>query len=494
MVATALLLVVGLGACAADPADNPVWNETGKPLTVRSDSGAVRILFAGDVILGRSVEGVVELDPEGVFADVRHVISDADLALLNLESPLTHREHESTNPNRFEADPGGAGLLADAGFDIAGLANNHSGDTGVEGIVDTLEALSAVGIRSVGVGSDRDAAYTPLLVDAGTTRIAILAFDLTWQGPAARADRPGLAEWESESIGTAIDDARALAEVVVVGLHGGVEYRTAGPDPVMDPALAVMAERGVDVVWGHGSHVVRPVSVVGGVEERATVAASSLGNFLFDQRSGAMASGAILEVLVDAHGVVAFRTGRTDHADLRVGFEGWDLPPGDAVAIDGDWWQLVRDIDPPPRRQASTVGFTYGDVFDAAVGDLTGDGRDEVVVSYRYPFRETLANEGREEYYADAEGRAAHFGIFEPNDWRKIWAAGTLQRPVEVLYPCGRVLGFGYSALDTPGVVATGAAVWIDHGFGYLADLEGPGDLQCGDIDGDGSPELIVRR
>lgn len=224
------------------------------------------------------------------------------------------------------------------------------------------------------------------------------------------------------------------------------------------------------------------------------VVAQSLGNFLFDQRSGAGAAGAVLEVLVDVDGVVAFRTGRTDHSDLRVTFEGWDPPAGDAVAIAGQWWELVRQVEPLPHEAAPTAGFPYGDVFAASIGDLTGDEVEDIVVSYRYPFRTTLANEGREDIYADAAGRAAHFGIFEPVTWRKIWAAGTLQQPAETLLSCEQVLGFGYSALDSPGIVATGAAIWIDFGFSYLPELGGAGELDCRDVDGDESPDLIVRR
>jgi len=494
VVAIGFLCATLLVACAANPADDPVWDETVAPLTLTTGDDVVRIALVGDVILGRSIAPVVEKDPGAVFAEVRHVISQSDLALFNLESPLTEREHASANVHHFEADPSGAVLLADAGFDVAGLANNHSGDTGIEGLVDTLDALSGAAIRTVGVGRDGDAAYRPLIVEAGPLAIAILALDLTWQGPAADDSSPGLAEWQADSIEATVRSARERADVLIVGLHGGVEYRADGPDPVLDPATDLVARLGADVVWGHGPHVVRPVGVIDGTGLRSTVAAPSLGNFLFDQQSGLMAEGAVLEVMVDADGVVAYRMGRTDHSNLRVEFEGWDLPSSDAAAIDGDWWQLVRVPESDTRRPASISDFPYGDVFDAVLGDVTGDGRDDAVVSYRYPFRETLANEGREDLYADAEGRAAHFGIFEPDGWVKIWAAGTMLRPAEAVLPCGSVIGFGYSDLDTPGVVAVGAAEWIDYGFAYLPELEGSGYLRCGDVDGDGRPDLIVQR
>ena len=45
----------------------------------------VRLLFAGDVMLGRGVAPVAAADPQGLFAGVRDEVSAADLAVANLE-------------------------------------------------------------------------------------------------------------------------------------------------------------------------------------------------------------------------------------------------------------------------------------------------------------------------------------------------------------------------------------------------------------------------
>lgn len=495
MFVAALLAATVLAGCGSDLAADPAWIAAKQPVHIAPQTKTLRLLFVGDVMLGRSVAPIVAADPEGIFSNVRHVVAQADLAMFNLESPLTHRSHEAETPNVLEADPAAAAVLAAAGFDVAAVANNHSGDAGIAGMRDTVAALADSGIRTIGAGPDGATAAAALLVDAETFQVAMLAFDLTWQGPAA-GDEPGLAEWDMDSVAAAVAAAREAADVVVVGIHGGIEYRTEADDPIVDPAISQLARLGVDVVWGHGPHVVQPIRVVASEDGGTVVAASSLGNFLFDQRSGATGSGAVLEVLVDADGVIAYRSGVTDHSDLRVTFLGWAPPAGDAVVIGGEWWELVRALDWSDSARTDSVanGFPHGDVFDALEADITGDGLVDVVVSYRYPFRETLANRGNEEFYADSQGRAAHFGIFEPGTWRKTWAAGTVQRPIETLQACDGVLGFGYSTLDEPGVVATGGAVWGGFGFTFLSDLEGAAELRCSDADGDGTLDLVVTR
>ncbi|HKZ75278.1 MAG TPA: CapA family protein, partial [Actinomycetota bacterium] len=105
LVATALLL----SACVPS---SPGAEEGSDPVR------AVRLLFAGDVMLGRGVAPIARADPEGLFAGVRFVVSRSDLAVANLESPLTTLPHLSeAGPNALEARPDSARLLAGAGFD-----------------------------------------------------------------------------------------------------------------------------------------------------------------------------------------------------------------------------------------------------------------------------------------------------------------------------------------------------------------------------------------
>src|SRR5512134_3904640 len=94
-----VLAFVVLAACAGPPADPSNGAPTGGAVR-HAPEGTVRLLFAGDVMLGR---GVAELDPTTLLEGVRYVVSSADLAVANLESPLTGRPHlSSAGPNALE--------------------------------------------------------------------------------------------------------------------------------------------------------------------------------------------------------------------------------------------------------------------------------------------------------------------------------------------------------------------------------------------------------
>ncbi|MGZ5352815.1 MAG: CapA family protein, partial [Actinomycetota bacterium] len=480
-----LLVLVLLGACTA-------------PLQLRDVDAPLanpgRLLFGGDVMLGRGVAAVRTNDPFSLLAGVRSAIAAADVAVANLESPLTARPHDAAfGPNELEAPPASAELLRAAGFDAMGIANNHAGDAGPSTVSDTLAALEAAGVAGVGAGEDAVEAFAPVVLDAGDVRVALLAFDATSQGPRAGEDANGVAWWDADLVREAVTRARMVADVVAVGVHGGVEYVHSTDDFVSGVARQ-LAAWGVDVVWGHGPHVVQPVRAIDpDADGRPTIVATSLGNLLFDQHVPGTRRGALLEVVVATDGVRAYRVGTAEHRDGPARFAGWSGPAGDAVALDGGWWTPARAVKPVPVRTPSHLSAFGGDVLDAAVGDPDDDGRPDVVLAFRRPYRPSamgaVVGAAR---LTDARGRSAHVGLYRPGDLRPRWVAGAVLRPVAALAACDGALAVAYSTLDDRSVVAAGAWPWGGFGFLPLPDLSGAGTPACADVDGDGALDALV--
>ncbi len=474
--------------------ERPKPVETTTTLAHVAEGPTVSILLVGDVMLGRGVASIVRNDQTGVFEDVRHAVETADLAAANLESPLTLRPHIATNPFALEADPASVESLAAAGFDLVGIANNHAGDAGRLSIIDTIEAVEAVGLTTVGGGANRDAAYSVKVIEHDDLKVGFLAFDATMAGTPATSDHPGIASWDGPRVQSAVEAARAEVDILVVGVHGGVEYFRE-----TDPGMAVLADQlagwGVDIVWGHGSHVAQPVYLASGAQERTTVIATSLGNFLFDQSAAGTRDGALLEVLTDRQGVLAYRVGMAGHHDRRVHFAGWALPEGDAVLLGLDWWNLVRTAPPAATRSDESLAaqFSGGDIVALATGDATGDGREDVVISHRRPYAANGINrQYPDRQWADDQGRSAHLGVYRPDDLRELWVAGTLFRPIAGVAVCDGSLALAFDSLDETTVVATGGWVWEGFGFTVPVELVGNGTPGCLDVDGDGRLDPVV--
>ena len=463
-------------------------------VAARGSSGrAITLLFGGDVMLGRGVAQVAAADPQGLFAGIRFQVFSADLALANLESPLTRRPHVlARGPDALEASPASAGLLAAAGFDAMALANNHAGDAGPRTVPDTMGALSAAGLAVVGAGRSEAAAFQPRILRAGALRVAFLSFDATGEGPRAGPSTPGVAWWDPARAHHAVLRARAEADLVIVGLHGGVDYEPT-TDPYVMGLARVLASWGVDVVWGSGPHVVQPVRVIDpNGRGRSTVVATSLGNLLFDQHIPGTRQGALLEVLAGADGVRAFRVGATDQTDGPVTFRAWRLPAGDAAGIGDGWWTLARGIVPSAALKPRVIGFP-SKVIAAALGDPEGKGIRQLVISFRRPYRPTAVNALIPiSTLVDRHRLTAHLGIYRPGDLRPEWVAGTLLRPIAKVAACDGALAVAYSTLNGTAVVDTGAWVWQGFDFQSLPDLAGPGRPACADVEGDGRLDPVI--
>jgi poly-gamma-glutamate capsule biosynthesis protein CapA/YwtB (metallophosphatase superfamily) len=459
-----------------------------------SARGTITLLFGGDVMLGRGVAPLVSHAPADVLGDVQFQLGAPDLAVANLESPLTLRPHlASRGPNALEAAPSSARVLRAAGFDAMSIANNHAGDAGPGTVPDTMRALAAAGIASVGGGTSEADAYRPRLFTVRGIRVALLGFDATAQGPRAGRASPGVAWWSTARVRRAVKRARREADVVAVGLHGGAEYETRTSRWLLHLARLLSAW-GADIVWGSGPHVVQPTRLIPRPDGRVTVVSTSLGNLLFDQHLPGTRQGELLELLVGTDGVRAYRLGRTlQQPSNAVVFDRWLAPRGDAVALSGDWWSLARKIAAVPvLRPRRLVGFP-GKVVSAAIGDAEGNGTRQLVVSFWRPYRHTDVNALLpRSQLINREGLTSHVGLYDPATRRELWVAGTVLRPVLELAPCDGALAVAYSTLNGSAVVGAGAWRWRGFGFSPLADLAGRGRPACADVDRDGHLDPLI--
>ncbi|MEZ5307183.1 MAG: CapA family protein [Pyrinomonadaceae bacterium] len=264
----------------------------------------IEIAFVGDVLLARGVEKKINTyGPEYPFENVRHILSKADLAFANLEGPLASKCEKLEKNYSFEGRPKNAGILKYAGIDIVSLANNHSLDCGNIGLFETMDNLDSQNIRWVGAGRTKSETESPVFLEIKNTRIAFLA--ITKISPGSD-ESVAVAEFGRVELPQTIATMRKKADVVIVSIHWGTEYASY-PD-VAQTDLAEQATRaGADIVVGHHPHVLQGLSLgANAANDRKTLVAYSLGNFVFDSptnRNRLLGESAILRVSVGKGGV-----------------------------------------------------------------------------------------------------------------------------------------------------------------------------------------------
>jgi poly-gamma-glutamate synthesis protein (capsule biosynthesis protein) len=206
------------------------------------------------------------------------VLDGADVALCHLEVPVAPDGRLTSYPS-FGAPTEIADGIASAGYEGCSTASNHSLDRGYAGVVSTLEQLDRVGVRHAGTA--RGPWETgPGLYRVGEVDIAHLSYSYGFNGYRLPANAPwAAAQIDVERIKRETADARrAGAELVVVSLHWGTEYRH-DPDTFQRAtADALLPSPDIDLLIGHHAHVVQPIELVDG-----TYVVWGLGNQVSNQ-------------------------------------------------------------------------------------------------------------------------------------------------------------------------------------------------------------------
>ena len=233
----------------------------------------------GDVMLhGRYQERAVAGTANEVLAPFAELLADADLAVGNLETPLTTAGAPRTDKLCLRGDPAYARHLADAGVAVLNLANNHCMDFGAAALAETRALLHRAGIACTGAGAHLAEATAPIVLERRGVRVGLLAAcdPLTKPAPAATETAAGIAPLDPEPLLAAVDALRPEVDHVILMLHWGLEY-----SPLPTPEQVQFAEaaraRGVSVILGHHSHCIQGVDQCDGA-----VVAYSLANLTDD--------------------------------------------------------------------------------------------------------------------------------------------------------------------------------------------------------------------
>jgi poly-gamma-glutamate capsule biosynthesis protein CapA/YwtB (metallophosphatase superfamily) len=238
-----------------------------------------RILLGGDVMLSRYVGIVARAkgDPGWPLHDVSVLLSSADIAFANLESPFSDRGRVVDKGMLFKAEPEMIQALQMAGIDIVSTANNHARDCGRYGVEYTLEWLQQHGIAAVGTAATAEEARQGKVLDRHGVRFGFLAYTYDQ----SNGNHPDLddriAMMEPGQVAEDVKSMLERADVAIVSMHAGVEYQRR-PNTQQQEFARAAIDAGASVVAGHHPHVTQPVESYG-----TGVIFYSLGNLVFDQ-------------------------------------------------------------------------------------------------------------------------------------------------------------------------------------------------------------------
>jgi poly-gamma-glutamate capsule biosynthesis protein CapA/YwtB (metallophosphatase superfamily) len=325
-------------------------------------STPLHVIAVGDIMLGGSAAPEMKIyGYDYPFLNVLPLLQGSQIVFGNLEGPLTHRGKRFKDKQfTFRSPPDKvAPALATAGFNLVSLANNHSMDYGDEGLRDTMAALDKVGIRYAGAGMNLSQARKPAVMEIGGTRVALLAYALTFPEEFwATAKNPGMPYGHEAHVRADVAAARTHSEIVLVSFHWGQEGKTELREYQSMLAHAAI-DSGADAVIGHHPHILQ------GIERyRDGIILYSLGNFVFGSYSKNAKTSAIARLTFRDGKLTQLRMKPINVLNPEVVFQPRILEGVDADAvvnhlaelsaplntvIENDYGEVLIDFDTPPQ-------------------------------------------------------------------------------------------------------------------------------------------------
>jgi len=289
------------------------------------------ILACGDILLART-PGIREAQNgfRFLFEDVRELVSSADIAFANLETPASYLgvPYPGKPPNvTFRADPATLFGVAWAGFDVLSIANNHMNDYGPRAVGETLDFLDLLSIERCGAGRDLEEARRPAVLWRDGASFAFLAYaEPIWSVIGADGSLAGRALTRAEvrlhgplppretptnpdspwnpGAGVAIATRKDIIsdiqrikttinpDYLFVSIHWGDEHQHV-PNAFQRSLGHAAIDAGATAVLGHHPHVLQSLERYAG-----GLIIYSLGNFVFDMAADHTYETAALRLVV----------------------------------------------------------------------------------------------------------------------------------------------------------------------------------------------------
>jgi len=212
--------------------------------------------------------------PGYIWGDALEELARAapDARIINLETSVTTCDEFRINRGiNYRMHPNNIACLTAARIDVCVLANNHVLDYGYAGLEETLDTLTAAGLKTAGAGRDIAEARRPAIVDLPDAhRVLVFAFGTRSSGiPStwgATPNCPGVDFLEDLSRATAdnilqrVAQVRRPGDIVVASVHWGSNWGYEVPRVHVQFAHRLI-DGGVDIIHGHSSHHPRPIEV-----------------------------------------------------------------------------------------------------------------------------------------------------------------------------------------------------------------------------------------
>jgi len=235
----------------------------------------MKILFVGDIVI---------YDTQGftISERLKELFIRQDIRVCNFEAPIANSEVDrkilKAGPSICQGKES-IECLANNGFNLVSLANNHIMDYGKVGLKNTLDAFAEKNIPVIGAGFSFEEAYKPFIIGVEGKKVAFIALGQAEFG-VFKHDKldSGYAWINHNGINNLVSETKKKVDFLYIIAHAGVE-QIAYPLPEWQTRYRELIDCGADCIIGSHPHIVQGYEIYDSKH-----IFYSIGNFYFNKK------------------------------------------------------------------------------------------------------------------------------------------------------------------------------------------------------------------
>lgn len=272
---------------------------------VIEETQKIRLMMLGDNLLHMGIVRTGMLSDgsrnyDMLFEPVKEHLAAADIKMINQETIFGGNQLGFSGFPHFNSPTEVGDAIANAGFNVVLQASNHAADQGINGLLHCVDfwkkypEILMTGIYENAEEQNQDIG----LIEVDGVTFAILNYtygpNLSTMPKDVQGHLGMLCDWDKDTgkisftklhpdVLTDIEQAKQMADVVIVCPHWGTEY-TFVPSSYQQKFAKQMTEAGADLIIGTHPHVIQPVEWIESENGNRALCYYSLGNYVSTQQ------------------------------------------------------------------------------------------------------------------------------------------------------------------------------------------------------------------
>lgn len=267
----------------------------------RDDPNTVHMLATGDFIAHDAINQEAKTsdgyDYAKMMAPMKEVFDDYNVNFCNQATPAGGESFGVSGYPVFNAPFAWSRDMAGMGCNVINVGTNHTNDKGqrvISAMLDEWDKHDTLAVA--GANRSTEEQQKVRYFESKGVKFAFVSYS-TYTN-IANPNPYSLNMFRDDLVNAQLEEANEQADIVIVSMRWGTEYSEEVNNAQKQQAQ-ILADKGADIILGHGTHTLQPVEKLTGASGNETIVWYGLGNFLNAQLETTGLTGCVAQIDID---------------------------------------------------------------------------------------------------------------------------------------------------------------------------------------------------